>query len=78
MSTELPSDKYPLLVVIEGLVFDKQREHKERERSTAIAAKQPLSLSPNHFLRRQAVSGSPKLQAQNFGCDLLRSAAAVR
>jgi hypothetical protein len=41
MSTELPSDKYPLLVVIEGLVFDKQREHKERERSTALAAVLP-------------------------------------
>ncbi|MDH4418183.1 MAG: hypothetical protein QE485_13245 [Acidovorax sp.] len=38
MSTELPSDKYPFLVVIEGPVFDKQREHKERERSTAPAA----------------------------------------
>jgi hypothetical protein len=42
MSTELPSDKYRLLVVIEGLVFDKQREHKERERSTAPAANLPV------------------------------------
>jgi hypothetical protein len=49
MSTELPSDKYPLLVVIEGLVFDKQREHKERERSTAPAVLPPPKAAPRPF-----------------------------
>ena len=45
---------------------------------SAIAAKQPLSLRPNHLPQRLAINGPPNPKAQNFGCALVRSGTAMR